>query len=123
MALTRPGTARAVQASTSNAAAGTTTSSGQSIGYGDSGIAVITNGGTGPTIACALYIDFSADNSTFINGPAVGSGDTVASSVTTIPYSFGIGGGGDWNYYRTRFTGNTGQSCTVIATDSTTSGV
>lgn len=123
MALTKSGTARAVQASATNTAGSTTTTSGQSTGYGTSGVAKITNGGTGPTVACSVYLDWSADNTTFYSGPSIGSGDTVASSVTLIPYSLGIGSGGDWAYYRLRFTGNTGQSVTVEAEDSTTSGV
>lgn len=123
MALTKSGSARVVQASSTNSAGSTTTTSGQTVGYGTSGVAKITNVGTAPTVACSVYIDFSADNTNWYNGPSIGSADTVASSVTLIPYSLGIGSGGDWAYYRLRFVGNTGQSVTVEAEDSTTSGV
>lgn len=123
MALTKSGSARVVQSSATNTAGSTTTTSGQTVGYGASGVAKITNGSTAPTLPCQVYMDFSADNSTFYNGPSIGSADTVASSVTLIPYAIGIGTGGDWAYYRLRFTGNTGQSVTVEAEDSSTSGV
>jgi hypothetical protein len=121
MALTKSVANRAVQASATNTAGSTTTTSGQLISYGVSGVAVITNGGTGPTVACSVYVDFSADNSNWITGPAIGVGDTVNSSVTRIPYGFGPGGPmGDFAYYRLRFTGNTAQSVTVQADDATT---
>lgn len=121
MALTKSAALRAVQASATNAAAATTTGSAQTINYGVSGVATITNGGTAPTVACSLRLDFSADGSTWVTGPIIGSGDTVNSSVTVIPYSLGIcGASGDWVNYRTVFTGNTGQGVTVAASDSTT---
>lgn len=108
------------RSSTSCSAGGSATGSGVAIGYGISGVAKITNGGTGPTVACGLYLDFSADNSTWVTGPLVGLGDTANSAVTYIPFSLGIGAGGDFAYFRTRFTGNTGQAVTVEDTYSST---
>ncbi len=113
MALTKSSSALVSTSSTSCGAGGTATGSGVLIGYGISGVATITNGGTGPTTACGVYLDFSADNTTWTTGPLVGLGDTANGSVTRIPFAIGIGSGGDWAYYRTRYTGNTGQAVTV----------
>lgn len=113
MALTKSSSALASTSSTSCGAGNTVTGTGTLIGYGVSGVATITNGGTGPTVPCGLYIDFSPDNSSWTTGPLVGLGDTANGSVTRIPFAIGIGSGGDWAYYRTRYTGNTGQAVTV----------
>jgi len=121
MALTKSN--RTAVSSQSCSAGGSVTGSGQTIGYGVSGVASITNGGTGPTVTCGVYLDFSDDNSTWTTGPLIGLGDTVNSSVTYVPYSLGIGAGGDWAYYRVRFTGNTGQAVTVAAADSSTTSI
>jgi len=121
MALTK--SAGSSRSSTTCAAGGSATGTGQSIGYGVSGVATITNGGTGPTAPCGLYLDYSADNATWINGPLIGLADTVGSSVTRIPFALAIGAGGDWNYFRTRFTGNTGQDVTVVDNYSATTGL
>jgi hypothetical protein len=119
MALTK--SSRAVLAGTPVSAGNSLSSLAQPINYGVSGVAVITNGGTAPTLPCGLRLDFSPDGgTTWVTGPFVGYGDTVNSSVTRIPYSLGIGAGGDWTHYRTTFTGHTGQSVTVQADDSTT---
>lgn len=91
--------------------------------YGVSGVARITNGGTPPTTPCGVYLDFSADGSAWVNGPMIGVADLVANSVTAVPFAIGVGSGADWAYYRVRFTGNTGQSVTVQADASTTTGV
>lgn len=120
MALSKSGTARAVQSAVSNSAGGTTTTSGLVVNYGVSGVATITNGGTGPTAECTVRIDFSADNSTWITGPVIGGGGTANSAITLIPYAMGVGAYGDWAYYRLVFTGNSGQAVTVEASDSTT---
>lgn len=121
MALTK--SSQTPQASASNAAGGTTTGSGLAINYGVSGVAVITNSGTGPTVACSVYIDFSSNNTDWFNGPAIGVGGIANSEVTRVPFALGIGAGGDWNYYRVRFTGNTGQAVTVQADAHTTTGL
>lgn len=113
MALTKSGALVNSTSSQSCSAGGTVTGTGRAIGYGVSGVATITNGGTGPTVACGCYLDYSADNSTWVTGPLIGLGDTANSSVTAIPFSLGIGAGADWAYFRTRFTGNTGQAVTV----------
>lgn len=121
MALTKSGSLRSIQSSTSNAASGTTTTSLFSIGYGVECVVTITNGGTGPTIPCTCYVVWSADGSAVTDKVPVGSGDTVASSVTTFTVQFGIGGsGGDSNNYGLIFTGNTGQGVTVKAQDTST---
>lgn len=119
MALTKSN--RTPQSSTTCTAGGTQSGSSSSLNYGVSGVAKITNGGSAPTTPCGLYLDFSPDNgTTWYAGPLIGVADVVASSVTLIPYALGIGAGGDWTHYRPRFTGNTGQSVTVEAQDSTT---
>lgn len=122
MPLTKSATARPVQASATNSIGGTTTTNpGLAINYGVSGVAVITNGGTGPSTECQVRVDFSADNSTWVIGYVIGGGGTTANAVTRIPYTFApMGAGGDWAYYRLVFTGNTGQAVTVQADDSTT---
>jgi hypothetical protein len=93
------------------------------LNYGVSGIAKITNGATPPTIACGFYLDFSVDGTNWVTGPLIGLADTVANSVTYIPFALGIGGGADWAYYRGRFAGNTVQAVTVQADASTTTGL
>ena len=108
-----------IQASASNAANSTTTSSSIQINYGISIIAQITNGVTPPTVACSVICQVSPDNTTWFTY------DTRTAGVTSsIDYSFsfnlGVGGvGGDWLYARVQFTGNTGQAVTVQADAST----
>ncbi|MFO0957758.1 MAG: hypothetical protein U0800_09915 [Isosphaeraceae bacterium] len=93
------------------------------VNYGVSGVARILNGANPPATACGLYLDFSADGSTWVNGPLVGLADTVASSISLIPFAIGIGAGADWAFYRVRFSGNTTQPVTVQADASTTTAV
>lgn len=124
MALTKSSTARAVVASASNSAGGTTNSSAQTVGYGVSGVAKITNGGTGPTVSCKAYLQFSADGTNWFGSMLVADGGTTASAVTERAYTVAPGGAfGDWTNYRVQFTGNTGQAVTVQADDSYTSAV
>lgn len=88
----------------------------QNMGYAVSGIITITNDSTPPTTPCQVYIDFN--NVVLLgwkDGPMIGQGDTIASSVTIIPFSYEVGKGGDWNYYRIKFEGVTGQSVTIAA--------
>lgn len=119
MALTKSN--RTVQSTTPVSPGSPQSSPAQAINYGVSGVGVITNGGTPPNFPCGLRLDFSPDGgTTWVTGPMIGYADLVASSVTRIPYSLGIGAGGDWTHYRTTFTGHTGQAVTVQADDSTT---
>ncbi len=115
MALTR--SAQTPQASASNAAAATANSAALAIGYGVSGIASITNGGTGPTIGCSFNLQVANDGGagTWFTISSQTAG-TTAAGVYTFPFSIGVGGAnGDWGHYRTQFTGNTGQAVTVQA--------
>ncbi len=112
MALTR--SAQTVQASASNAAAATTNSSAFAIGYGVSGIATITNGGTGPTIGCTFNLQVSNDGGSTWFTIASQTAGVTNGAVYTFPFTLGVGGaGGDWGHYRSQFTGNTAQTVTV----------
>jgi hypothetical protein len=69
---------------------------------------VITNGGTGPTVACDAVLETSRDNTNWYElGRQTAS--TTASAVTTfnvlIPESV--------MYLRSKFTSNTGQAVTI----------
>lgn len=109
-------TAVAVQASASNSAGGTTTSSSVDCGAtaGRAGgllTGKITNGGTGPTVECVGYVEVSPDGTTWTRlGPLV-AGGTTASAVTGGSYRVQPG----TRNVRTVFTGNTGQAVTVQA--------
>jgi hypothetical protein len=119
MALTK--SAQSVQASATNAAAATTTSSSFAINYGVSGVAKIINGGTGPTVGCDFVIEVSNDGGTTWFEWSRQTAGVTASTTYTFPFALGIGGtGGDFGHYRTKFTGNTGQSVTVQADAETT---
>ena len=109
MALTKSPTPLVSKASGANASGNTATGSGVEIKNGVAGIATITNGASGPTTPCGLYLDYSADNTNWVNRPLIGLGDTANNAITPIPFRPDP----EWNYYRTRFTGNTGQSVTV----------
>jgi hypothetical protein len=110
-----------VQASTSNAAGATTTSSSFAVGYGVSGLAMITNGGTGPTAGCDFVLEVSNDGGTTWFEWSRQTAGTTNSGVYRFPFALGVGGvGGDFGHYRTKFTGNTGQAVTVQANAETT---
>jgi hypothetical protein len=114
MALTK--TPQTPQASASNTAGSTANSSAFDIGYGVSGLAQITNGGTGPTVACSFNLQVSNDGGTTWLTISSQTAGTANSATYTFPFSLGVGGaGGDWGKYRTQFTGNTGQTVTVQA--------
>lgn len=102
-------------ASTTNTAGSTQTGStiDLSAGYGASIEAKITNGGTGPTIACDFIVEvsndnFSADTKTLFRGTAGVVASAVAEWSIVVPK--------EYSYARVKFTGNTGQSVTVEAT-------
>jgi len=103
-----------VQASASNAAGATATSSWIDLITAAGGLVCckITNGGTAPTIACSASVDLSPDNgTTAYNDFAVGTAGLVISAV----YNFFVDVPPGTRYLRTRFTGNTGQAVTVQA--------
>lgn len=101
-----------IQASTSNAAGSSKTSStvDNTTSYGAVIFGTMTNGGTGPTLPCAAIIDLSNDNSTWAQGMLQTTGSTTASDVT--PFYFDLPP--TFKYARLRFIGNTGQAVTVV---------
>lgn len=97
-----------------NAAGATTTSAAVDIttGYGAEVHAKITNGATGPTVACAITIETSPDNSnwfayggTFVSGSTTNS--DVQSNTTALDPAV--------KYVRLKATGNTVQPVTIDA--------
>jgi hypothetical protein len=122
MALTK--VSQTPQASATNAAGVTATGAWLATGYGVSGVAQITNGGTPPAAPCNFIIEVADDNTgtnavEWLRQP----GDIIASSVNQFQLTLGIGAGADYPYYRTKFTGNTGQSVTVQANASSTTAI
>ena len=118
MALSK--TAQTVQASASNTAGSTTTSSAFDINYGVSGVATIANGGTGPTVACDFVIELSSDGGTTWYEWSRQTAGTANSTTYRFPFALGIGTGGDFAKYRVKFTGNTAQTVTVQCDAQTT---
>jgi hypothetical protein len=110
--MTATKTLRTLQSSASNSAGGTTTGSALDLrtAFGGLLLAVITNGATGPTIACDLVVEVSGDNSVWHEYVRLTS-NTGNNIVTTfrapIPETV--------MYVRSKFTGNTGQAVTVEA--------
>lgn len=99
-------------ASQALAAGGTATSAtiDNTAGYGAVITAQVTNGATGPTAPCMVYLEISTDGSNFFireNGAA----DVYASGVFTFCFDIPP----PVLYVRVRFNGNTGQSVTVAA--------
>ena len=104
-------TARTLQASISNAAAATKTGTavGLSTAIGDFLItAKITNGATGPTIACSFYVQVSHDNSAW-----KAYCELAAGTANNGIYEFTVLLPAPAMYVRSVFTGNTGQAVTV----------
>lgn len=101
-----------IAAATSNAAGGTTTGTAVDLTtkLGAFLTGLLTNGGTGPTVAPTAYIETSGDNTNWKQVAAF-IGDTTASSVT--PWSYEVSP--DIMYVRARITGNTGQAVTCEA--------
>lgn len=104
----------AAQASATNTAGNTTTGSWINLTtkYEARLSGLITNGGTGPTVACSMIVDLSPDNGTTIYSGAGGQFQAGTTASTTYTGAFPDFAG--W-YVRVRFTGNTGQSVTVQA--------
>lgn len=105
-------TARTLQASATNTAGSTTTGSAVNLttALGLAVTAKVTNGGTGPTVACSVYIDVSNDNSTWATWAS-----GIAGVANSGVYEFSWELPPQIMYARARFTGNTGQSVTVEA--------
>lgn len=105
-------TLRTLQASASNSAGGTTTGSGLDLTEALGGLltAKITNGGTGPTVACSLFIEVSGNGSDwklFRQYEAQLGNSAITQFAVDVPDTV--------MHIRTRFTGNTGQAVTVEA--------
>ncbi len=112
MALTKATTA--VQASATNNAAASTTSSwiDARTFYGVTIYAKVTNGATGPTIAARFRVQVSPDNGTTIydlssETAALGNNVVTNCQPVTLPQ--------DAMYYRTFFDQNTGQGVGILA--------
>lgn len=105
----------AAQASASNTAGSTATGSWIDVtaSYKTSVLARITNGATGPTVACGCSIDLSPDNGTTTYAAAGGSFTAGVANNGIYAAAFDLPP--DTMYFRTVFTGNTGQTVTVIA--------
>lgn len=106
-------TARTLEASSSNAAAATKTGTALDLSTKFGGLATlkITNGGTGPTIACDAILETSRDNTNWNEFSRQPSGVT-ASAV----YVFNVEVPIAVMYLRSKFVGNTAQAVTVEAT-------
>jgi hypothetical protein len=112
-----------LQASVSNAAGATTNSAwlDVSANYGGVVFARISNGGTGPTAACAVRLERADDS----------SGTNARAATPTISHSTTASAVGDFQlsinpalrFIRVVFTGNTGQAVTVEARADQISGV
>lgn len=104
----------AAQASATNTATSTTTGSWINLTakYEARLSGLITNGGTGPTVPCTMFVDLSPDNGTTIYS---GAGGQFTAGVTASTSYYGAFPDFAGWYVRTRFTGNTGQSVTVQA--------
>ena len=105
--------ARTLQASASNAAGATATGTAVDLRTAVADMlvtAIITNGGTGPTVGCDFIIEVSNDNSTWREFSRATAG--VTSSIT---YTFAVLIPSAVMYVRSKFTGNTGQAVTVAA--------
>lgn len=113
MALTK--STSVAQSSASNSAGGTTTGSWIDLtgAYKASILALIANGGTGPTVGCTARVDLSPDNGTTVY---VGAGGRYTAGVANSgTYSALFDLPEDTMYARVVFTGNTGQAVTVQA--------
>lgn len=103
-------TARTFQASATNTAGSTTTGTAVNLttALGCSLTGKITNGATGPTIACDFVVEVSNDNSDWHEWYR-GTAGTANNGVYYFPVELSP----PIMYARTKFTGNTGQSVTV----------
>lgn len=101
-----------LQTSVSSAAGATTTSStlDNSAGYGAIITAKVTNGATGPTVACTATLNVSPDGTTFYYWASQTAG-TTASTSYAMPFEVPM------HAIKANivFTGHTGQAVTVEA--------
>jgi hypothetical protein len=107
-------TGRVLEASSSNAAGATKTGTALDLTttgrFGGVAVLSITNGATGPTIACDAIIEASHDNSIWIEISRQ-TAPVTASAVQT----FAVPIDPAYLYIRSKFTGNTAQAVTVAA--------
>jgi hypothetical protein len=110
MAATKTGAALVTSQSCAAATAvnGITGTKDLTTAYGATVTARVTNGGTGPTVACQVNLDISTDNSTWRNF-AIATAPTTASAVTDFVFQIPE----TVNYCRLGFGGNTAQAVTV----------
>jgi len=104
--------ARTIQASASNGAGSTTTGSAINLTTALGGVIVwkVTNGATGPTVACTVTLQLSHDNSTWYD-VAIYLTLTGNNVVSSGAWPLGVG----VMYARVKFSGNTVQAVTVEA--------
>ena len=104
--------ASTIQASASNSAGGTTTSSTLDLSddYGAGIMVKLTNGATGPTVGCTATVNVSSDGATWKYFQAA-TGGTASNGV----YSFAFDLPAWVMQAQVVFTGNTGQAVTVEA--------
>jgi hypothetical protein len=104
--------ATTLQASASNGAGATTTSSAVNLttAYSATILARVTNGGTAPTAPCAATVNISSDGSTWRQYAQQTAG-LVASSVYPMAFDLPM----SVMYAQVVFSGNTGQAVTVEA--------
>jgi hypothetical protein len=103
-------TARTLQASATNTAGSTTTGTALDLTTKFGGLAtlVVTNGGTGPTVACDAILETSRDNTNWYEFSRQTAGVTASTTYTfNVEIPIGI------MYLRSKFTSNTAQSVTV----------
>src|SRR4051812_7964848 len=103
-------TARTLQSSTSNSAAGTTTGTTWDARTALGGVITtkVTNGGTGPTVACTVTVNIATDGSAWKLFQAATAGVTAS---TAYEFAFEIPAG--VMYAQVVFSGNTAQAVTV----------
>jgi hypothetical protein len=103
-------TGRTLQASASNGAGSTTNGTAWNLTTALGGVmtALITNGGTGPTVGCDFVVQISADGAAWKEFSRQTAG--VANSGA---YSFAVTLPPGVMYARPVFAGNTGQAVTV----------
>ena len=103
-------------------AAGSSKTSGLvdvSASYGGSIIGKITNGATGPTLACEVVIEETIDGGTRYVEVFRKKATTTADAIMPFKYSFDP----DCQGLKVTFDGNTGQAVTVYAAGSRTTGI
>lgn len=105
-------TSGTILASVSNAAGGTQTSSAinNATGYGAIVTAIVTNGGTSPTVGCTATLQVSSDGTTW-HWAGQQTAGVAASGVYPMLFDVSMHA----IQARVTFSGNTGQAVTVEA--------